>query len=204
MAIINCDECGASISSKAVACPGCGNPMSSAEPTPAMAATPPAAEPRKKRTAKKMFAWTALGFAALIVFIAYQGSESKSRSPAAGPAVDSVSAAERPRAPATPPKPRDVSAKDLYAAYKANEVAADNEFKGSALAVSGTVGTIGKDIMDDPYVTLYSDNQYETVNAYFSKAGAPELAKLKKGDSVTVTCKGNGMVLTSPVLDCKN
>jgi len=32
MAIINCPECGKSVSDKSTACPGCGNPMRSAPP----------------------------------------------------------------------------------------------------------------------------------------------------------------------------
>lgn len=32
MAIINCPECGKSVSDKAVSCPGCGNPLRRAEP----------------------------------------------------------------------------------------------------------------------------------------------------------------------------
>src|SRR3954468_1002371 len=53
-----------------------------------------------------------------------------------------------------------VTADELVQAYKANEVAADQRFKGKILLVSGTVDTIGKDVMDTPYVSFHSDEAF--------------------------------------------
>lgn len=107
-------------------------------------------------------------------------------------------------APALPDPPLKLSADDLFTAYKANEVSADAKYKGKTLAVSGTVSEIGKDFTDAPYVKLsVAENQFEGVQAVFSKSSNDELAKLQKGQSITVTCTGNGMVIGTPILDCK-
>jgi len=70
--------------------------------------------------------------------------------------------------------------------------------------VTGTVVEISKDFMDDPYVQLYGKNQYATLHVSFSKSRLDELAKLKKGDNITVSgCVGKGKIVTSPVVDCR-
>lgn len=192
MALIECSECGTEVSSNAAACPKCANPIAS---KPVSTAAPAKA---KASLGRKIFRTGAVIVAGVIALSIWAGHESEGNH---AEQTSGASPAEAATAPAAPPMALDASA--LYADYKANEVAADSKYKGKSLAVTGNIGTIGKDIMDDPYVTLTAENEYETVNAYFSKSRLNELAKLHKGDSITVTCKGNGMVLTSPVLDCK-
>ena len=48
----------------------------------------------------------------------------------------------------------DITATDLHAAYTANEIAADQKYKGKTLRVSGEIADIGKDILATPYVVL--------------------------------------------------
>lgn len=93
----------------------------------------------------------------------------------------------------------DVSASQLFADYKANEVAADSKYRGKVLRVSGKISTIGKDVMDDPYVELATSNDFEGVHAGFDSEGA--LGSLKKGQKVTVRCRGNGSSIGSPMLE---
>lgn len=94
--------------------------------------------------------------------------------------------------PTGPPIP--VSASHLIAEYKANEVAADERYKGRLLAVSGTVDTIGKDILDSMYVTLSSGEQYSitTVQCFFDDSSKSQLSGLSKGQQVTIVgvCDG--------------
>ncbi|MDX9925554.1 MAG: hypothetical protein RBS48_12395, partial [Ignavibacteriaceae bacterium] len=47
-----------------------------------------------------------------------------------------------------------ITASQLVADYKANQVAADSKYKGNIVEVTGTISTIGKDIMDTPYISL--------------------------------------------------
>ncbi len=87
-----------------------------------------------------------------------------------------------------------VTAAELIRAYKANEVSADERYKDVPLAVSGTVDSIGKDILDNMYVTLKGDEKYEftSVQCIFSDEHKSALSSLTKGDHVRVVgiCKG--------------
>lgn len=95
----------------------------------------------------------------------------------------------------------EVTASQLFAAYEANEVAADNEYKGKALAVSGKVAGINKDFTDEVYVELESGSPFQSIHA----RGIPQdaAAALQKGQSITVECVGSGLMVGSPILkDC--
>lgn len=84
----------------------------------------------------------------------------------------------------------EVTAKKLYADYEANEVSADDAYKGKVLRVSGTIAKIGKDILDDPYVALSAGDDIFEVQCMFADKGA--LGSLKKGQKLTLRCKGDG------------
>jgi uncharacterized protein len=106
--------------------------------------------------------------------------------------------------PAPSPSFQQVTAPELYAAYHDNEVAADQKYKGRALRIRGIVGSISKDIFDKPYVTLLAGSQFDTVQLQFGDTSNEQLAKLRKGMNIEVTCRGRGMVIGIPVLACGN
>ncbi len=93
--------------------------------------------------------------------------------------------AEQPAAPAQ--APIKVSAIDLYNAYNQNQVAADAKYKGNLVEMTGVIGSIGKDILNNPYVTL-STGEYSILNVQcmFSQADESQLANLSSGQSVTL------------------
>ncbi len=91
-----------------------------------------------------------------------------------------------------------VTAQELLEAYDENGVAADKQYKGKELQVTGTVGSIGTDILDDAYITLENEeDEYAviSVQCYFEKSEEDSIASLKAGDKVTVTgvCDGNNL-----------
>ncbi len=92
-----------------------------------------------------------------------------------------------------------ITAAELDKVYQENEVNADSRFKGKLLLVSGTVGDISKDFTDDMILTLKGENLIG-VRAYVSDADKAAVANVKKGQSVSVICKGDGMMVGSPVL----
>lgn len=96
-----------------------------------------------------------------------------------------------------------VSAQQLYAEYKENEVAADQKYKGKTLEISGTINNIGKDIIDNPYITLDVDELIASVQCSFKKSEEDVVANLKKGQEVIVIGKGNGFLLNVQVKDSK-
>jgi hypothetical protein len=98
-------------------------------------------------------------------------------------------------------RPIKASAPELQKAYEDNEVQADMRYKGRRLQVTGTVASISKDVLDKPFLSLAGGEMFSSVLAN----GLPEsqLARLHKGDRVTVVCQGAGMTLRSAVLrDC--
>lgn len=97
-----------------------------------------------------------------------------------------------------------VSAERLFEDYQTNEVAADSVYKGKILAVSGRVTSISKDITDSTYLMLATSNEFMGVHADLDGSEVSEAATLVPGNRVTVVCKGNGMIVGSPMLDdCK-
>lgn len=96
-----------------------------------------------------------------------------------------------------------VSALTLIAAYEENEVAADNSYKNRILAVSGIVDSVGKDIMDNPYVMLSSGKEFSinSVQCITSESNGRALASLRKGNSVTVVGLCKGKTLGTVLLD---
>lgn len=131
MALLNCEECGREVSSRATACPHCGCPMSpdvtesaagASDPIPSAWTERPAAEPLATASATKVPARTspltrffllALGILVLIALIRSCGADVPSQDSASGPQTAAQSAAsvsaELPKGPTEAEKARWVS-----------------------------------------------------------------------------------------------
>jgi hypothetical protein len=93
-----------------------------------------------------------------------------------------------------------ISAVQLASAYNANEVAATNMYGGKMLDVTGLVANVRLDMFDTPIVELAS-NEFLSVSANFSSEDRDTLAKLVKGQQITVRCKMGTSIMQSPILD---
>lgn len=92
-----------------------------------------------------------------------------------------------------------VTADEMVATYKGNEIAGDEKFKGKKIQITGEVDRIDSDLADDPVVMLAAKDSLLGVRLEgLSKAAA---AKLAKGSKVTLLCKGAGEILGSPRLE---
>jgi len=79
------------------------------------------------------------------------------------------------------------NAPKLYNEYKANEISADIKYKNKLIMVVGMVNTIGKDISDKPYITLWSDKYSITgVQCYIQQSQISVASNLQKGDYVSL------------------
>ncbi len=97
----------------------------------------------------------------------------------------------------------EITASELYRAYEANEVSADEQYKGKKMAVTGVVGNIGKDILDNPYLSLKVD-YFQSVNCYFSDKNNKIISQISKGQKVTIVGECAGLTLTDVVVqDCE-
>lgn len=98
-----------------------------------------------------------------------------------------------------------VTALQMVSDYKANEVSADAKYKGKTVEISGTVSTIGKDIMDTPYISLKT-SEYDIINqvqCMFGKGDEAELANVSKGDSISLKGEVSGKLGNIIIRGCQ-
>ncbi|MDQ0592726.1 hypothetical protein QFZ37_001095 [Chryseobacterium ginsenosidimutans] len=108
-----------------------------------------------------------------------------------------------PDSPYIPKVNIEITTSELYRAYEANEVSADEHYKGEKMAVTGIVGNIGKDILDNPYISLKVD-YFQFVNCYFSDKNNKIISQISKGQKVTIIGECAGLTLTDVVVqDCE-
>jgi hypothetical protein len=130
--------------------------------------------------------WLGIGFAGHIVYAMFAGGN-KATNTTPAPAT------------ASPPRPAlPVSSIELARAYEQNEAAADGAYKGRLLKVTGVVTDITKDFMDDTVVILRGVSEFLGVHAELHKSEEQKATTLRKGQTVTVQCRGAGEVVSSP------
>jgi hypothetical protein len=86
--------------------------------------------------------------------------------------------------------------------YSANEVSADNAYRGHLLEIEGVVQSISKDIEDATYLALAVDGHVLDVDATLNPRYTPLAARLSKGQKVTVICLGGGKTITPNLKNC--
>ncbi|HEU4749139.1 MAG TPA: hypothetical protein VFS56_11605 [Gemmatimonadaceae bacterium] len=89
----------------------------------------------------------------------------------------------------------------LWQDYDANEVAADNQYKGKPVRVMGRVLAVEKNLMGAAMVDLPSGNQFFRTIAILTPEDTPRAAMLTKGDTIVVQCQGGGMMMRMAQLD---
>lgn len=168
MALINCDECGAEVSSKAAACPKCGNPLQPAarQHQPLPIGAPPSLPASNKRR-------LGVGLGALLLaVIAFMVFESRSPTPPTGQAAASTEASAATTDAA--------AASDAAAAEAAAAKVAENTAAADAASVASAAAALAADrkctadlkCAGDKYSSV-SDSQCEGM----IEAHAREIAK---------------------------
>lgn len=95
-----------------------------------------------------------------------------------------------------------VSASSLKNAYERNEISADSQFKGKVIAVRGRVGSIGKNLIGMPYVSLDDDQLgIASVQCFFEKSDEPRLAKLQPGQVLYIKGTIDGKMISVELSD---
>ena len=93
-----------------------------------------------------------------------------------------------------------MSAYELRAEYKENEVAADEKYEDKIIYVEGIIKDIGKDVLDTAYITLDDGTIINSVQCMFKKADESIVAGLKKGQEVTVRGECEGEIIFGNIL----
>lgn len=176
MALKPCKECGREISTEAKACPHCGKQ-----------------NPTGMKTSPLAMGCLVLIVLVIVGKIISSGNSGSSSTPQSTPSRETQLAARTQVA--------SVSATEMWRQYEANEVAADNYYKGRVFRVTGTVQSIDKDFMDNIVIHLASPNEFMPTSATVDKSGASHAASLQKGQRVSLTCLVKGRIVGSPVLD---
>ena len=96
----------------------------------------------------------------------------------------------------------EISAKQLYEAFKANELQADMMYKGKIIKVNGIVAGIKKDLWDNYYVQIEGTSKYNTVDIYVINSELNKIATLKIGQKITAFGKCEGYSILT--VDIKN
>ena len=95
----------------------------------------------------------------------------------------------------------EVSATQLLEDYDANEVRANEQYKGKRAKISGIVDSIGE-TFGQTYVTINGGDEFEllSVQCFFKDSSA--LSSLNKGDQITVEGNIDGKSMNIGVKDC--
>lgn len=94
----------------------------------------------------------------------------------------------------------DVTARDLYAAYEANEIAADDTYGGKTIRVTGKVRRARKSPSGEPVISLTGDGFLGSVDCYVREEHSGAAARLRKGKPATLVCSGAEPFLGDPRL----
>jgi hypothetical protein len=96
-----------------------------------------------------------------------------------------------------------VTATQVMSDYSANEVAADAQYKGKLVEVSGTITTIGKDILDTPYIALSTGgNSFFSIQCMFEKSDQAQLATLSKDTRIILRGRVSGKLGNIIIREC--
>lgn len=145
---------------------------------------------------KKILIGVAVVFVGLIVLGMIIGDDTKS-------AKVETTASNEPVQATTPAvaQPKEevitVGVEELCTSYEKNEVAADKKYKGKLIKITGKVDDIKKDILDDLYVTLKRQKDFELCQpqCFFDDEYEDQLANLNKGQTVTIIGRADGLFM---------
>jgi len=89
----------------------------------------------------------------------------------------------------------------LHKEYMDNPIAADAKYKGKTLQLTGKVDNIDREIAGNTYITFHVGEKYsfQDIRITFKKSQESEVAKLKKGQQITIQGECRGTLLSTTV-----
>jgi hypothetical protein len=104
----------------------------------------------------------------------------------------------------TPKVAATVTEEQLWNAYiSGNELAADKKYKDKYLVLNGHATTVGRDFEGNPYIEVDNSALVDGVSCTFPESQADALAKVKKGDKVSILGQFTGNSLKLTMEDCR-
>lgn len=93
----------------------------------------------------------------------------------------------------------EVTAEEVESAYDANEAAAQQQYGGRRLKVSGVIKSIDLGISDKPFLVLQGSNMFSGPQADLSADSQSKASSLSKGQSISLECTGVSEVIGTPM-----
>ena len=94
----------------------------------------------------------------------------------------------------------------VYSEFQTGAVAAAQKYKNKTIALSGTVASVGVDMIGNPYVVLNSPDNAGTpipcAQGMFTKQNAPMLSGVNNGDTVYIYGKFYGFQVYVILTNC--
>lgn len=180
-----CKFCQSELPQKASVCPQCG----------------------KKQGGKAK--WVIAVIVVLLIFSALAGGGEKpaSSSEENAPVAENSTTTEPNKTETEETAPveiMEISPADLLSSYEANEVKGDALYDGKTMRISGTVGSIGKDVLEEVYITFAGEEfAITSVQCYFSdEAQIEKVMELQEGDTITLVGVCDGKFGNVLIKDC--
>lgn len=181
MALVKCKDCATEVSTSAKVCPKCGAPVV---------------------TSKKALGGCLTAIVGIGIFFAIMEVSKKEGAAVTAAVTENVVKGE----PAANPteQPRIVAIGDLLGAYKANELAADGQFKGHVIQTTGIVDEIGK-TLGSAFVKVGTGAPFEipALTCFLSDDATARAAQLAKGQRITVIGSITGLTMDVGARDCR-
>jgi hypothetical protein len=96
-----------------------------------------------------------------------------------------------------------VTASQLFEAYQANEMAAQQSYGGRTIEVTGQIDGVDLDISDNPVIKLRTSNQFMPVSIYLIDDRKSAAAAYNKGEKASFLCEDVSEVISMPqVKEC--
>lgn len=94
-----------------------------------------------------------------------------------------------------------VSVDEITKTYEENQVSGDQKYFDKKMNVTGTISKINSGIGNVPYLSMAGPRMFSSAVARFERPDIDRIAKLKKGQKISLVCIGGGVVLSSPALN---
>lgn len=91
-----------------------------------------------------------------------------------------------------------VKASDVIADYKANELKGNKNYKGKEVRIRTVASSIKEGIANKPYIVANGKNQFENIFIYIDPKD-DRFLEISKGDKIDLICKGDGVIMETPV-----
>ena len=89
----------------------------------------------------------------------------------------------------------------IFKEYDKNSVAADAKFEDKIVVVSGTIQSIGKDIMDTAYLVIGGSGFLDGVQCMLPRGQEGLVARVSKGQYVTLKGKVSGQIMGNVIVN---